>query len=302
MSSFTLCSLISYPFFLCRNNCSDLSKPGLVSENGTKACANEGVATDASQLYDNSAQLEENFDPGVSIAEVSIEASGDSKFAIELPRALKFDCGSPGCEPTPCGIETNSVSELTSASLSIVPFTREASEKVSSEGEIHLHGTSNIEQKKEAAGCDWESLMSDASDLLLFNFPDESEVFKGLIHKSMDPGARFGSSVISRFPQSDFSGEPNMQMVDPNGSCQQYEMEAQSTQPGENNELQEINQMQDDHASDDLHRCLGNDLSKKEGDKVGMKIPAAFKVKVATLLFYQFLLHKLDTDKMHCIC
>ncbi|XP_044500486.1 protein tesmin/TSO1-like CXC 3 [Mangifera indica] len=263
--------------FLRRNNCSDLSKPGLVSENGTKACANEGVATDASQLYDNSAQLEENFDPGVSIAEVSIEASGDSKFAIELPRALKFDCGSPGCEPTPCGIETNSVSELTSASLSIVPFTREASEKVSSEGEIHLHGTSNIEQKKEAAGCDWESLMSDASDLLIFNFPDESEVFKGLIHKSMDPGARFGSSVISRFPQSDFSGEPNMQMVDPNGSCQQYEMEAQSTQPGENNELQEINQMQDDHASDDLHRCLGNDLSKKEGDKVGMKIPAAFK-------------------------
>lgn len=264
-------------------------------------CANDGVATDASQLYDNSAQLGENFDPGVSIEEVSVEASSDSKFAIELPRALKYDCGSPGCDPTPCGIETNSVSEMTSASMPVVPFAQEASENVSSQGEVHLSGTSHIEQKKEAAGCDWGSLMSDAADILIFNFPDESEAFKGLMHKSMDPGARFGTSVMSRFPQNDISGGPNMQMVDPVGSCQQYETEDQSTQPGENNELQELNQMQDDHASDDLDRCLTDDPSEKEGDKVGMNIPVAFKVKVATLLYYQFLLHKLDTDKMHCI-
>lgn len=284
MSSFTLCSLISYLFFLCRNNCSDPSKPGLSSENGNKVCTNVGVATDGSQVYDNSAQRGESFDPGVSFEEVSVEASSDSKFAIELPRALKYDCGSPGCDPTPCGIETNSVSEMTHASVPIVQFAEKASENVSSEVEVHLSGTSHGEHKKEAAGCDWESLMSDAADLLIFNFHDQPEAYKGLMHKSMDPGARFGTSVMPQFPQNNISGEPYMRIVDLVGSCQQYETEDQSTQPGEINELQQINQMHNGDASDDMDRCLTDDPSEKEGDKVGMNIPVAFEVEVATLV------------------
>ncbi|XP_044485911.1 protein tesmin/TSO1-like CXC 3 isoform X2 [Mangifera indica] len=263
--------------FLRRNNCSDPSKPGLSSENGNKVCTNVGVATDGSQVYDNSAQRGESFDPGVSFEEVSVEASSDSKFAIELPRALKYDCGSPGCDPTPCGIETNSVSEMTHASVPIVQFAEKASENVSSEVEVHLSGTSHGEHKKEAAGCDWESLMSDAADLLIFNFHDQPEAYKGLMHKSMDPGARFGTSVMPQFPQNNISGEPYMRIVDLVGSCQQYETEDQSTQPGEINELQQINQMHNGDASDDMDRCLTDDPSEKEGDKVGMNIPVAFE-------------------------
>lgn len=271
-------------FFICRNNCSDLSKPGFSSENGNKASTNDDIAADASQLYDNSAELQENFDPAVSIAEVAVEASSDSKFAIELPRALKYDCGSPGSKPTPCGIETNCASELASTSAPVVPFVQEASDNVSSEGQVNSQGMCQMEQKKEMAGCDWESLISDTADLLIFNFPNDSGAFKGLIQKSLDPGARY-TSVSPGFPQINFSGEPRMQAIDPVGSDQQHEMEDPSTQLGESSIVNEINRAQDS-PNDDLDECLTCDPC----EKVGMNIPVSCKVKVATCFCYHSLL------------
>ncbi|KAK2647077.1 hypothetical protein Ddye_022272 [Dipteronia dyeriana] len=270
--------------FLKRNNCSDSSKAGSSSENGNKVCTDDGVAMDASQLYDNSAQLQENFDAGVSIEEDSVEPSGDSKFVIELPRALKYDCGSPGCSSTPCSvIEANCVSEQAGTSASVVPFVEKDSENGSFEDEVHLQGASQIEQKKEEVGCDWESLISDAQDLLIFHYPNESEAFKGLIQKSMDPGARFCTSLVTQFSQNDLSGEPKRQMVDSVGCSQHHEMmEGLSAQPGETSELKEINEIEDNLVNDDLNNCLTGNPSENVGDDVGVCVQAACK-RVPTL-------------------
>lgn len=270
--------------FLCRNNCSDPSKAGSSSENGNKVCTDDGMAMDASQLYDNSAQLQENFDTGVSIEEDSVEPSSDSKFVIELPRALKYDCGSPGCNSTPCSvIGANCVSEQAGTSASVVPFVEKDSENGSFEDEVHLQDASQIEQKKEEVGCDWESLISDAQDLLIFNYQNESEAFKGLIQKSMDPGERFCTSLVTQFSQNDLSGEPKLQMVDSVGCSQQHEMmEGRSAQPGETSELKEINEIEDNLANDDLNNCLTGNPSENVGDEVGVCVPDACKVKVAT--------------------
>ncbi|ESR33242.1 hypothetical protein CICLE_v10004441mg [Citrus x clementina] len=196
--------------FLRRNNCLGLSKPEFSSENGNKICRNDGVANDASQLYDNSAELQENFDPRVSMEEVSVEASNDSKFAIELPQALKYDCGSPGCDSNPCNIESNCMTEMASTSVSVVQFVQEASENGASEADVRLQRTCQMEQKNEVTGCEWESLISDAADLLIFNLPNDSEDFKGLMQKSLDSGGRY-ASVTPRY----INGEPIMEMIDP---------------------------------------------------------------------------------------
>ncbi|TXG72106.1 hypothetical protein EZV62_000685 [Acer yangbiense] len=262
--------------FLRRNNFSDPSKAGSSSENGNKVCTDDGVAMDASQLYDNSTQLQENFDNGVSIEEDSVEPSSDSKFVIELPRALKYDCGSPGCNSTPCSvIEANCVSEQAGTSASVVPFVEKDSENGSFEDEVHLQGASQIEQKKEEVGCDWESLISDAQDLLIFNYHNESEAFKGLIQKSMDPGERFCTSLVTRFSQNDLSGEPKLQMVDSVGCSQQHEMM-------ETSELKEINEIEDNLANDDLNNCLTGNPSENVNDEVGVCVQDACK-RVPTL-------------------
>lgn len=262
--------------FLRRNNCLGLSKPEFSSENGNKICRNDGVANDASQLYNNSAELQENFDPGVSIEEVSVEASSDSKFAIELPRALKYDCGSPGCDPNPCNIESNCMTEMASTSVSVVSFVQEASENGASEADVHLQRTCQMEQKNEVAGCDWESLISDTADLLIFNLPNDSEDFKGLMQKSLDAGARY-ASVTPRFLQNDINGELIMEMIDPVGSDHQNGMEHQSTQPGETSILNEINRAQDISSNDDLDECFTADPSENGVTAVGMSNPVSCK-------------------------
>lgn len=174
--------------FLCRHISSDPPKPEFSSQHHTKLGKNEAVE-DAGQLYDNSADLPKNFDPGVSIGEASTEAPNEqSKFAIELPRTLKYDCGSPDCDTIPCVLETNNGKPHSNgASVSLVPFVRLDSEKV--------------EATNEATGCDWESLISDAADLLIFSSPNDSEAFKGLIQKPLDPDVKF-SSLRSQVPQT----------------------------------------------------------------------------------------------------
>nr|POF14574.1 protein tesmin/tso1-like cxc 2 [Quercus suber] len=117
---------------LKRHNFSDPSKPEFSSENGNKVCTNEGIGVDATQLYDNSAELQDNFDSRVSDGEASVEPSSEhSKFAIELPRTLKYDCGSPVCDPTPCcGTEAGCMP------TSLVQCGQEASAKGSSEEDL----------------------------------------------------------------------------------------------------------------------------------------------------------------------
>ncbi|EEF45252.1 tso1, putative [Ricinus communis] len=196
--------------FLRRHNNSDPRKPELPSQNGNKVGSNEGATLDVAQLYDdNSSELQETFDPVVSIGEVSVEPSSEQvKFAIELPRRLKYDCGSPENDATPCcGPQVDCVSKLTGMSA------LEVSQKCLPEHEAHLQGMYHTEQKKESMECDWE-MISDAADLLIFSSPIDTESFKVLMQKSMGPS-------------------------------KQHDLENPSTQPGETIEPKEMNQTWD---------------------------------------------------------
>uniref|UniRef100_A0A2N9F508 CRC domain-containing protein n=1 Tax=Fagus sylvatica TaxID=28930 RepID=A0A2N9F508_FAGSY len=251
----------------------DPSKPEFSSENGNKACTNEGIGVDAAQLYDNSAELQENFDSGVSNGEASAGPSSEhSKFAIELPRTLKYDCGSPDCDPTPrCGTEAGCMS------ASLVQYGQEASAKDSSEGEVHLSEMCRTDQTKEGTECDWESLISDAADILIFNSPNDSEAFRGLIQKSMDPLTRFCTSLMSQLPQNDVNNVQNTQIVDPIDSGEQQETHDLSAKPGEDSELQEIDQTQDNPADIVLYKNMSSNTSEQMDNEVAMCMPHGSK-------------------------
>ena len=223
-----------------RHNYSDLSKPEFSSGNGNEVCKDEGVVVDAAQLYDNSAELQENFDPGMSIGESSVEPPSEHlKFATELPQTLKYGCGSPDSR---CGTQTDMVSESAGTSLSLVPFANEASHK------------SFLESKKEATECDWESLISDAADLLIFNSPIDADGFKELFQKSPNPVVGFCTS---------FNEVHKTQIVNPFGSGEQNEMGDPSTQPGETIELTQMDPTQDNlAANEDPNKYMISDASK----------------------------------------
>lgn len=223
MSISYIVNIISHALCFCRN--SDPSKPGFLSENGNKIGSNDGIV--------------ENFDSGLSMEEVSADPSNDSTFSIELPRALTYDCGSPGCDPTRCcDLETSCVSKMDDTSISVVSSVKETSKNGSSESELHLRG------RKEIEGCDWESLISDAADLLIFNYP-----------------------------QHEFSVEAKMQMFEMGDFSQQHvSVEDRSGQHQETSEMKEIDQPQDNLAADDANICAIGESSQIVDDEVGVSI------------------------------
>ncbi|XP_065863255.1 protein tesmin/TSO1-like CXC 2 [Euphorbia lathyris] len=205
--------------FLRRHNNSDPSKPEFSSGNGNKVTNHEGTALDIAHLYDNSSELQENIDPGVSVGEDSVVVPPNKRvrFATELPQKLKYDCGSPVSDPTPrCGPQVDCMSALDGISAS------EICRKSLPEREANLQAIYQSEQKTEATDSDWENLLTDAADLLIFNSPIDSETFNELMQRTVDPHE-----------------VPEMQ-IDHVGSGED-ELEYPSTQPGETVEPNEIN-------------------------------------------------------------
>ncbi|KAJ6721503.1 PROTEIN TESMIN/TSO1-LIKE CXC 2 [Salix viminalis] len=162
----------------------------------------------------------------MSIGESSVEPPSEHlKFAVELPQALKYDCGSPDSR---CATQMDIVSESTDTSL--------------------------IESEKEATGCDWESLISDAADLLVFNSPIDAEGFKELFQKSPNPVVGFCTS---------FNEVQKTQIVNPFGSGEQNEMGDPSTRPGETIELTQMDPTLDNFAAnEDPNKYMISNASK----------------------------------------
>ncbi|KAL6292047.1 hypothetical protein ACE6H2_000189 [Prunus campanulata] len=259
--------------FLRRHNTSDPSKPESSLESGNKVSANE----DAAQLYINSEELREDCVPGVSTGEDSVEPSSEhSKFVIELPRNLKYDCGSPDCDPTCCGTEAHCELEVADLSASLVPYVQKTSEEGSSNDEAHLQIICQTLQRKEGTGCDWESLISDAADLLIFDSPNGTEAFKGLMQNSLDSVTRFCTSLAPQLTQNDVNDEQNVQVLDIVGSGGQLETEDPSSQYGEVSQLERTEQMEDH-----LNNCMVSSQSEKEDNKV--ETPMQFNCKPAVL-------------------
>ncbi|WCJ23836.1 Tesmin/TSO1-like CXC domain-containing protein [Euphorbia peplus] len=196
--------------FLRRHSIADPSKPEFSSGNGKKVTDQE-VVLDMAQFYDNSCELKENFDPRVSVGEASVvPLNKHVQFATELPQELKYDSGSPESDQTSrCG----PMSELGGISGS------EICGKSVAEGEANLQGIYQCEQKKEATDSDWENLITDAADLLIFNSPIDSEAFQGLMQRSVDPHEVYEmqiNSVGSAEGELDYPSTQPGETVDPN--------------------------------------------------------------------------------------
>ncbi|XP_038704263.1 protein tesmin/TSO1-like CXC 3 isoform X2 [Tripterygium wilfordii] len=252
--------------FLRRHNCPDLPpdlpKPDFSSDNGKKICTSE-VVVDADRLCDNSDDLRKNFKPVVSIGGASVELSSEnSRFSIELPRILKYDCGSPNSNPTPrCGTATDSASELAGSPALLVPHVQGPSEKGSLECEAGVENMCQTEQRNEGTGCEWESLISEAADLLIFNSPGDTDAFKGLMGSPMDPGTIFHTSLVSHYSQDGINNAHKMQLVDPVGLSEQQEAEDPSSLIGETIDLKDINQ--GSHDNENLDQSMTSDTDVK---------------------------------------
>lgn len=174
------------------------------------------------------------------------------------------------------------MSELGGKSVSSVQYGQEASEKVSSEGELHLSEMCKIDQKTDGVESEWESLISDATDLLVYSSPNDSEAFKGLIQKSMDPMTRFSTSLMIQLPLNDVD---KMKIGEAVGSGEQYETENPSADPGEASELQEIDQKRENVADTYLLKCVSSNTTEEMDSEVGMCDPHSSKVNNTTRVY-----------------
>ncbi|XP_059650667.1 protein tesmin/TSO1-like CXC 2 isoform X2 [Cornus florida] len=249
--------------FLRRHQFSNPSNSGFSAENGNKVDTNEGV-TDVTY---NSIE-HQKFDQGSSFKEASVEAPFEcSKLVTELSQNLGNDYSIAGCSSTPqCGTETNCVSELTCTSTSLGPFHQEVSDKSLFGNEVHLKGTSQLEQGKEGAGCDWETLISDAGDLLIFDSPNDRNSLKCPFQKSLDPGTEFCTSLMSQFMDDDITDLQKTQVVGSVNSGE-HEMENHSTHLEEGSDLKEIGETEDVLASTYLNHCVAEKPSEKLDDE-----------------------------------
>lgn len=252
--------------FLRRHQFVETSRTEFSCGDGSKVGTN-AEAVDATQLCDDAAEQLKHFDAKGSIRVPSGEPLNESsKLAIELPQT--YDCRSPDRHLTSYrGIEADSVLELDVTSASLIPCNQDVSVNTSFQVDALQQGTCLIEQKKEEAGCDWESLLSDTTELLIFDSPIEPEDFKGLIQKSQDHGETISSSILSHFLQDDADDLQNAQLVGPIDSSEQHTTEDPSTQPGEASELRDIDQTLEEFANTSLGKCLARNLSEKMDDE-----------------------------------
>ncbi|XP_070042355.1 protein tesmin/TSO1-like CXC 2 isoform X2 [Nicotiana tomentosiformis] len=214
--------------FLRRHLLSDPSKPEFASDNGVKVNTDQGML----DAVNNSIEPKESFGCGISGGEAPASPSHEcSKLAVELARSLNYECSSPSTLPTG-GIKGKSLSEFAGTSVTYVPLVQEISGKGLLRCEVNMDGTNEIgPDKGEASGCDWESLITDATDLLIFDSPGDPEAFT----KASGPNFRTFEYVSNEIQNVQHFSQVSTSECGGDGS----ETEKPSTQPGEESQLKE---------------------------------------------------------------
>ncbi|KAL6971577.1 hypothetical protein U1Q18_031257, partial [Sarracenia purpurea var. burkii] len=225
---------------------SDLSKPEFSSENTNQVGSTEGVM----DVVHNPDVEHKNFDPGSCIDEASVEPTLEcSKLAIEVSQPLNYDC----------------VSDLAGTSRSIVPFVHEVSKTSFEGGGMHLEVVRNSKQNKEEDGCDWESLISDDTNLFIFDSPNDAKAFKSPHQKPLDPGTRL-CTLVSECTHCETN---NLQETQTIGSVGVVNQESENPLPeeGEDCHMKEIEASGDIFTGTSVNRCMNgepSDLIDKE--------------------------------------
>ncbi|KAL8171161.1 hypothetical protein V2J09_022965 [Rumex salicifolius] len=180
--------------FLRRHQVSELAKPDFSSDTD-----NEDVARkdDGNSAHSPGKALQEVKDVEPSKDEVSADAQCNTlSLTIELPRELKYDCGSPDFRTAP-----SSRSEMKSdpGASSSVPLFQKALSGESFGAQI---ATAETDKSGDGSGCDWGSLI-DAANLLVFESPQVQEAPKDSEEQSVDEQIELFSSLLSHYPEDD---------------------------------------------------------------------------------------------------
>ncbi|OVA05412.1 CRC domain [Macleaya cordata] len=266
-SAFTSSYVISQkqPRLLRRHCFSELSKPESSSDSGNEGNRSVGIL-DSVDVSSCSADTQEIFDPGSSIQEVTIDPPNEnSELAIELPRTMEYDCGSPVSDLTFHDIKIDPVAEVDVPSASLAQFVQDISVKShhSFETEVELVGLCQLDQTKEEKGCDWENLISEASNLLLFDSFTDVEAPKGQNQNAVDSETRSFTSLPLNLPQDKIDDSPTTKPIDLIGSCEHHEVQELSNQPTKAAEQKESNHT---HSST-FHGEQGDNDPKEEMDE-----------------------------------
>lgn len=245
------------------------SKPNVSSEDVNKVYSSEEALVDSTHADHNSSELQKGADQGISVGDASTELSNEhTKFSVELPQALQFNCGSPSYDPPLSPLcrnnEAKSLLELPAEAASDVAYVREEDCKTASvEPELHLQGPRQIDSRGEGLDCVWDGLIPNATDLLIFNSPNEAEAFKGLMQRQSGSSMRL-SDFMPLIPQSTINNGQKIQMLDSVASGSKHEIEIHCSEP--------IAARDTDHLEDEDNlpnvALMDTNLSEKMDDKV----------------------------------
>ncbi|XP_010532575.1 PREDICTED: protein tesmin/TSO1-like CXC 2 isoform X2 [Tarenaya hassleriana] len=169
-------------FFRSNHRSTDPSTPEAISRDGS--ASNEEAVSAPESFHTNSSMEEEEEE------EASIEPSTDD-FEMELPQIPKCET-TPNPKPSPCARDGNEV--------------RGGGGSLSTEVVGMDMQRMCLEQKKNDVP-DWESLISDATELLIFSSPNDSEAFTGLLQRTSNSVERFCADVIPKMHDNPGNGE-----------------------------------------------------------------------------------------------
>ncbi|XP_019423667.1 PREDICTED: protein tesmin/TSO1-like CXC 2 [Lupinus angustifolius] len=169
-----------------------------------KIYSNEEALADSTPLHGNLSEIQESTYQRIFV----------SNAAIELPQPLKYNCGRAD--------KANNLLELHGEATSDVQ--EEGYETDSVERKVLHEG---IEPKSERSECDWDGLIPESTDLLIFNSPNEAGAFHALFLKPLDSSVNFTSLL----PQTTINNDPNVQIVDSGASGSDHENEDRHSEP-----------------------------------------------------------------------
>lgn len=187
------------------------------------------------QLPDNSSVPHGKSD---SLANPSTELPSEHLLSTkEEPQATKCDSPRPDCDQKlpDCVIKLGEDPPLSN------PCVQNKSGNGSSEAEGNKQVISHTEER-EGTGYDWESLITEGADLLIFSSPNGSEAIR-LVQKPLDLVTGFTSSTLSQIMENDNTNLSKMRIADPiESSGVQHEIEFPSSQAGEACEIKDMDQ------------------------------------------------------------
>ena len=273
--------------FVIRHSVADLSKPDFTSENGNRVDTNGGVTGSVSQLQENSSAPDGNSD--------STELPSVHPLSTkEEPQAMKSDSARPDCDQK----QPDSVTESGEDPALIEPYVHNKSGNGSAEAEANKQVVS-LTEEREATGYDWESLITEGSDLLIFSSPNGSEAIR-LVQKPLDLVTGFTSSTLSQIMENDNTNLSKMRIADPiESSGGQREIEFLSSQAGEAREQKDMDRAIDSLSFPNSSNSMSREITD---DEVARYITDDCKVSMLNCLPMNFLCKCYRSMNFLCKC